>query len=133
MSEQVLIKKTTKKEWGKSLDLPFRVMKDKVLGSNYELSVVFVGKQRIRTLNRTYRQKDKATDILSFPLTKTSGEIFICLEVTKIKAKEFSRSFQNYAAFLIIHGLLHLKGMDHGSRMEAEEKLLTAHFGIDIT
>ena len=122
MFATVLIKTTTK---GKQPSLPFRLlrpMKDKVLGSSYELSVVFCGTKRIRTLNRIYRQKDKATDILSFPLTKNSGEIFICLEKVKSKARQFDRPLQNHFIFLVIHGLLHLKGMVHGSRMESKEK-----------
>lgn len=117
-----------KTEKGKLPRLPFRQMKEKVLGRSYELSLVFVGPNRIRTLNRIYRRKNKATDILSFPLAKTSGEIFICLNQAKSQAKKIPRKINDYVAFLFIHGLLHLKGLDHGSRMEREEKAIFQYF-----
>ena len=120
---------------GKLPRLPFLLMKEKVLGKDYELSLVFVGPTKIRNLNRVYRNKDKVTDILSFPLTKNSGEIFICLRDAKSKAKKIPRRTKNekdYLGFLFIHGLLHLKGLDHGSRMEREEKTISSFFGIEI-
>src|SRR4051812_36300373 len=98
------IRNTTK---GKLPSLPFVQMKDKVLGQDYELSVAIVGEQKIRSLNRMYRDKDTATDILSFPLTKKSGEIFICIPQANKKSKLHDRTSKNYLAFLFIHGLLH--------------------------
>lgn len=98
----------------------FERIKNKVLGSDYELSLVFASDTLTRRLNRTYRGIDKPTNILAFPLSKTSGEIFI----NRSRAKPFS------IKFLFIHGLLHLKGMKHGDTMEqAEKKLLhdTSH------
>ncbi|MES2088101.1 MAG: rRNA maturation RNase YbeY [Patescibacteria group bacterium] len=105
-------------------------MKNTVLGETYDLSIVFVTRAEIRKLNRIYRSIDKATDILSFPLSKSSGEIFINLDESKIEAKKFDREFENFLGFLLIHGLVHLKGMDHGSRMEALERKYRAEFGI---
>ncbi|MBU3668790.1 MAG: rRNA maturation RNase YbeY [Candidatus Taylorbacteria bacterium] len=108
----------------------FTSIKEKVLGKNYELSLVFVGAKRARTLNNTHRQKDYATDILSFTLDKDAGEIIINPDKAKKKAKEFGRTFDNYLVFLFIHGLFHLKGFDHGSRMEAEEARVRRLFKI---
>lgn len=113
---------------GKLPGLPFLQMKEAVLGKNYDLSFVFVGRRRIRTLNRIYREKDHATDILSFPLEKKSGEIFIFLDKARSAAKKFDRTADEHLAFLFIHGLLHLKGLDHGSRMEREEKKFSSFF-----
>lgn len=129
MSERVSITQTIR---GKLPSLPFRLIKEKILGAKYELSLVFVGKKKIRSINRIYRKKDQTTDILSFPLSKKSGEIFICLEKAKSKAKKIPRSYINHIIFLFIHGLLHLKGMDHGSRMEHKERTIAHHFGVDI-
>src|SRR3989338_4411330 len=70
---------------------------------------------KIKNLNKIYRQKEVATDILSFPLSKENGEIFINPQVAKIKAKKFEFTYENYLLFLVIHGLFHLKGMKHGS------------------
>ncbi len=108
----------------------FQCMKDKVLGKDYELDVTFVGEKRGRTLNRTHRQKDYATDILSFPVEKDIGEIFINPEKMRKKAEEFDRKPDNYLKFLLVHGLFHLKGFDHGSRMESEEARVRALFKI---
>ena len=110
--------------------LPFNNMKEAVLGKNYELSLVIVGKKKIRTLNRTYRNKNKPTDILSFPLSKISGEIFINPNQTKIQAKLFDRHFSNFVGFLFIPGLLHLKGLSHRSSLEKEVKKIRVTFGV---
>jgi len=90
---------------------PFAKLKEKILGHDYDLSLVFAGPALMRKLNRERRNKDKVANVLSFPLTKNSGEIFI-----KLPATDFS------LPNLFIHGLLHLKGLAHGSKMETEEK-----------
>ncbi len=111
-------------------ELPFASMKDMVVGTSYELSLVIASKETMRTLNRTYRQKDCATDILSFPFDASHGEIFINLEETKKEAKKFGREFKNFVGFLFIHGLVHLKGFKHGSTMEREERKVRKLFGV---
>jgi probable rRNA maturation factor len=110
--------------------VPFSRIKDAVLGPNYELSLVFIGSTRSRALNREYRGKDYATDILSFPLSETEGEIFIDLAKSRKEAPLFDRSFDNFIAFLFIHGLFHLKGYDHGSTMESKEERIRKKFNI---
>ncbi|MDO8590392.1 MAG: rRNA maturation RNase YbeY [bacterium] len=115
---------------GKLHRLPFLSMKESVLGKTYDLSLVFASREMLWKLNRTYRSKDETTDILSFPLDKTRGEIFINLEETRKESKKFGRDFENFLAFLFIHGLVHLKGFRHGSRMEALEKKFRRKFGI---
>jgi probable rRNA maturation factor len=77
-----------------------------------------------------HRQKDYATDILSFGLDDESGEIIMNPQKVAKKAKEFGRSYENYLVFLFIHGLFHLKGFDHGSRMESEEARVRRLFNI---
>lgn len=112
--------KTRKKVPG----IKFEKVKEKVLGRKYELSLVFCGDALSRRLNKLYRSKDKPTNVLSFPLSKNSGEIFINLS----KTKDFS------ALHLFIHGMLHLKGMEHGDIMERTEKNLlngAAHHNRD--
>lgn len=96
-------------------------IKDDILGKHYELSFAFIDKKRSKFLNKTYRQKDEPTDILSFPLEKNKGEILICKEIAKIKAPKFEMNFKNYLLFLVIHGNLHLKGLEHGVNMERYE------------
>lgn len=110
--------------------LAFAQMKDAILGKDYELSLVIVGKKKIKELNKQYRDKNEPTDILSFPISEDLGEIYINPEMTKIEAKKFGRNYENFIGFLFIHGLTHLKGMDHGSTMESIEARFRKQFGI---
>ncbi len=126
-SESFSLVNTTK---GKLPRLPFALMKEAVLGKDYILSVAIVSEEKIQELNKSYRQKDAATDILSFPLSDTEGEIFLNLEQAALEAPKFDRPLDNFLAFLFIHGLVHLKGYDHGSTMENEEKKHRKVFGI---
>ena len=105
-------------------------MKEAVLGKDYDLSLVFIGNKRSQKLNKEYRDKDKPTNILSFPLENTQGEIFINLAFSKKHAKDFGRTEKNFVAFLFIHGLFHLKGYDHGSTMEKEEVKIRNKFDV---
>jgi probable rRNA maturation factor len=107
--------------------LPFAEMADKVLPKDYELSLVFCADTLSRKLNNEHRGKDTPTNILSFTLDKKTGEIFINLELARRQAKKFDRKPDNFVAFLFIHGLFHLIGLDHGATMErAEEKVRKA-------
>lgn len=105
-------------------------MKEAVLGKKYNLSIVFTTRAKIRALNRIYRDKDAATDILSFPLSDIAGEIHLNLNEAKKESKKFGRDFENFIGFLFIHGLVHLEGFEHGSRMEAQEIKFRKQFGI---
>ncbi|MCR4311124.1 MAG: rRNA maturation RNase YbeY [Candidatus Taylorbacteria bacterium] len=120
----------TNKTKGKLPSLPFSDMKSAVLGKSYELSVVFVSQSVIRKLNATHRGKNTATDILSFPLSRKEGEIFLNCTEAKKEARKFGRTFENFIGFLFIHGLVHLEGFDHGSRMEAQEIKFRKKFGM---
>lgn len=90
-----------------------------------EVSLVFAGEKRIRTLNRRYRGIDRVTDVLSFegeneddfisPKDGVSylGEIFICYPRAESQAKEKGHSLDKEIDILFIHGLFHLLGYDH--------------------
>ena len=110
--------------------IPYEKIKDHYLGKGYELSLVFCGEKLMRRLNKESRNKDYATNILSFPFDETSGEIFICIPVCKKQYKKFDRSFSNFIAFLFTHGLVHLNGHDHGDTMDSEEERLRKRFKI---
>ncbi len=97
-------------------------LKDAVLGKRYELSIAFVDEKEMRRLNKKYRKKLASTDILSFPLSKNSGEIVFCMKDVVKQAPLFGRTVPNFLKFLFIHGLVHLKGYAHGSRMERQER-----------
>ena len=100
-------------------------LKNEILSRGYELSLAFVDRRTSRRLNKTYRGKDKSTNVLSFPISKKSGEIIIDLDTAKKESAKFGMSFQKFVEYLFIHGLLHLKGMRHGAKMDQLElKLL---------
>jgi probable rRNA maturation factor len=111
-------------------NVPFLDLKRSALGKGYELSLVFIGSRRSKRLNTTYRQKPKPTNVLSFPISKTSGEIFIDLGIARRQAKKFNRTFPKFVGYLFIHGLFHLKGMEHGLIMESAEKKLRDKYKI---
>ncbi len=98
----------------------FSKIKSAVLGKRYDLSVAFLSPAEMRRVTVRTKKKNKVSNVLSFPLSKTSGEILIC----KAAAKPYS------IPFLFIHGLLHLKGLKHGCRMEREEDRLLKRFGL---
>ncbi len=86
------------------------------------ISIAFVGEKRIRKINKSYRKKDKATDILSFaqnkkfPLVsqeKMIGELIVCLAVVKKNALQDKISFEDELTRVLIHGILHLLGYNH--------------------
>ncbi|MCA9359338.1 rRNA maturation RNase YbeY [Candidatus Kaiserbacteria bacterium] len=109
---------------------PYTEVAKKILGAKYELSLVFVGKARAAKLNQDYRQKTYTPNVLSFPLTEKSGEIFICPQVAKSEAAKYNLSPDGYIAFLFIHGCLHLKGLDHGDTMDKQEQKYLKLFNI---
>ncbi len=114
---------------GKLPRLPFVLLKNDILGKNYMLSVAFVDEKTSRSLNNSYRGKDKSTNVLSFSLRKGEGELVLCPVVIKREAKNFDRTFEEFLGFLVIHGMLHLKGHLHSSTMEkAEEKYDKKYF-----
>ena len=103
--------------------LPLEQIKNDILGKKYSLSIAFVSPIQSQELNSEYRKKDKPTNILSFSLNKNEGEIVLCVSVIKKEAKEkkFDRDFRELLGFLVIHGMLHLKGYEHSSTMEIQE------------
>ena len=102
--------------------VPFAQLKDAILGPDYELSVAIVTPKESHRINLTYRQKDKPTNVLSFPLSETSGELVLDPKTSAADAPNFDMTPERFFVFLVIHGMLHLKGHDHGSTMEREEQ-----------
>lgn len=93
--------------------LPYTKIKDDVLGTDYELSLAFLSARKMRAVTKKYKKKDHVSNVLSFPLSKTSGEILIC--------KEAAAPYT--VGYLFIHGLCHLKGYKHSATMERIERL----------
>jgi probable rRNA maturation factor len=100
--------------------------------SDAYLSVIFVDNDEIQEINRTYRNIDRVTDVISFALEDNDekligdrilGDIYLCIPRMKEQAKEYNHSEKRELSFLVCHGLLHLLGYDHVNNKE-EEKVM---------
>lgn len=113
---------------GKPPRLPFKRIKNRVLGEKYELSLAFVSEKESRSANKKYRGKRRPANVLSFSFSETSGEVLICPKEAAKDMGRFNMDYRSFVALLFIHGLLHLKGMRHGSKMEGMEKKILNKF-----
>lgn len=88
------------------------------------MQIIFVDNEQIREINKTYRNLDKPTDVISFPndddKDDSLGDIFISIEQAKLQASDYGHTIPREIGFLAVHGYLHLLGYDHHT--EAEEK-----------
>lgn len=110
--------------------LPYEKITNAILGTDYNLSLVFIGEDRARTLNQVHRKKTYVPNVLSFPLEKKVGEIFITPAQANKEAARRNMTIRGYVGFLLIHGLLHLKGYSHGATMDKAEKKYVKQFAL---
>ena len=115
----------------------------KKLAKNTEISIRIVDTEEIQALNQQYRNKNKPTNVLSFPADLPEGvnipllgDIVICADVVEEEATRQGKTNHNHWAHMIIHGTLHLLGYDHMSgddaeKMESLEITLLQKLGID--
>ncbi|HDO23609.1 MAG TPA: rRNA maturation RNase YbeY [bacterium] len=96
-------------------------IKNKILGKEYDLSIVSAKDDLMKKLNSVYRNKYKTTNTLSFSLSKEMGEIFINITLAKKEAAKAKIPSEQYIDYLFTHSILHLKGYAHGKRMREEE------------
>lgn len=103
------------------------------LSSKYlYVNVILTNPENIQRLNKQYRNIDKATDVLSFPMFEKEelvnfksnvkevlGDIVISLEKVEEQAKEYGHSFERELAYMVVHGFYHIIGYDH---IEEEDK-----------
>jgi len=109
------------KELLEKLSLRYRVKKA-------ELAVGFVGNRAMKSMNKKYSHKNKATDVLSFPIKEKAadgkyylGDIIICLDVARRQARKHGHSLLKEVKILAVHGFLHLLGFEHFKGLEEEE------------
>lgn len=110
--------------------IPFHAMARAVLGGRYFLSLVVCADALARRINREYRKKDYSPNVLSFPLAKNEGEIFLNVRKARREARAFGIPENDRAAHLFVHGCLHLKGYLHGAAMDREEDWVLKRFGF---
>ena len=98
----------------------------KALQENAAITVRFVGLAESKKLNSNYRNKDYATNILTFPyelqngIDNLSADLIICLPVLEKEAKQQHKTLEQHLIHLIVHGTLHAQGFDHEDDVEAE-------------
>jgi probable rRNA maturation factor len=91
-----------------------------------EVVVVFVDPDEMKRLNKKFRQKNYATDVLSFasdPSDEAVGELVICPQVISRQAKEHRLLVKEELGYMVLHGLLHLLGHDHERSASAARKM----------
>ena len=111
--------------------VPFEKMARTILGARYELSLVVCGDSLAQKMNKAYRKRSYKSNVLSFPLSKNEGEIFLNLQCAKREAKRYdTTTLQKRLALLFVHGCFHLKGLRHGTRMEAAERKALERFKL---
>lgn len=112
--------------------------------STGEIFLLFTSDAEIRLMNRDWRGKDKATNVLSFPAadmplpdgeTAPLGDVVLAYETVAQEAEEQGKTLAHHTSHLIVHGILHLLGYDHenddeADEMENEERLILARLGI---
>jgi probable rRNA maturation factor len=101
------------------------------------VTVRYVAEAESRRINREFRGKDKATNVLSFPYSRKplEGDLVICAPVVAREAREQGKSVRAHHAHMLVHGLLHLAGLDHqrkrdAERMEGRERAVLARLGF---
>jgi len=102
----------------------FRRWVQAALEGDAEITLRLVGEEEGRVLNRDYRGKDYATNVLTFvydDLPHVAGDIVICPAVVACEAREQGKALDAHYAHLTVHGVLHLQGYDHEDDAEAEE------------
>jgi probable rRNA maturation factor len=109
------------------------------LQTDAEITVRIVDLEEGRALNRDYRQKDYATNVLTFDYTQTpivTADLVLCAPVIAQEAKENHKTLQAHYAHLLVHGTLHAQGWDHetsetdAEAMEAREVRILAGLGV---
>lgn len=127
MSAPTLDIKRTVKD---TVRLPFKEMAAAALPKRFQLSLVICGDRLAQRMNIEYRKKTYRPNVLSFPLSKTEGEIFLNIRKAAREAKQEGITRDARLALLFVHGCFHLAGYDHSDKMEALEQKVLKKFGF---
>ena len=110
------------------------------LATDAEITVRIVGAEEGQQLNRDYRKKDYATNVLTFDYTQeplVTADLVLCAPVVEREAREQNKSLEEHYAHLLVHGTLHAQGWDHETgemearEMEAREAAILERLGFD--
>ena len=110
--------------------LPYEKIATRILGRSYDLSLVICGDDLACSINKKYRKKTYSPNVLSFPYSKTEGEIFLNVRCAAREARAGGISHRTRMGLLFVHGCFHLKGYRHGRTMERQEARILRTFGF---
>ena len=110
---------------------------DATITGSVQVTLRLVDAEEGRALNRQFRHKDYATNVLSFPYSpppQVAGDLLLCVPVVLAEARQQGKAVDAHFAHLVVHGMLHLQGYDHDSgadaaRMEGRESAILAQLG----
>jgi len=107
-----------KNDYSKVINLVLKEAEDELNLKQSNLQVILISNEKIKEMNYQYRNKNYATDVLTFPdgTFHNLGDIFISIEKTHEQAKEYGHTFERELGFLTVHGLLHTLGYDHQTK-----------------
>ena len=124
----------------RAADLPYTAIAKHVLGTGYELSLVLCGDALARRMYLAHRKRrvagepergaSYASNVLSYPYGADAGEIFLNVRKAEREARAAGISAKRRTALLLVHGLFHLKGYDHGATMERLERDTLRKFSL---
>jgi probable rRNA maturation factor len=138
----ILIEPTIQAKYGRALRqrslAAFLREASAAIGLRGDVSVLLTGDRQIRSLNREFRKKDQATDVLSFPAAPNghepmAGDLAVSVETAARQAEEHGHPLATELQILVLHGLLHLDGYDHEAdegQMARKEAALRRRFGL---
>lgn len=114
--------------------IPFVKMAQLALPSPYSLSLVLCSDALARRIGKKYKTDKKkpasyAPNVLSFPLTRAEGEVFLNVKKARREAKALGIPYAHRIAHLFVHGCLHLRGIRHGRKMDRAEDRMLLRFG----
>lgn len=104
------------------LEITEKIYRTEKIPARKKTNLILCSDYYIRKLNRQYRDKDKATDVLSFEIGDSDllGEIYISLNRADVQARRFGISYEDEIMRLFVHGMFHLQGYDHQNSKERE-------------
>lgn len=139
------------KEYEKIVDKVFDICFKEEDLYNYKIyvSIILTNEEEIQKINKEYRNIDKSTDVLSFPMFEASeietakveeevlGDIVVCIPVVKRQAIEYEHSEAREFAYMLVHGFYHLMGYDHMEeedkiKMRAKEEIILDKLGLKV-
>lgn len=118
-----IVNKYNQEDYSTIINKVLTTAENKLQIRNKSINIVLIDSTEIRELNKTYRDKDQETDVLTFPdgYLNNLGDVFISIPQCEIQANEFEHSFNRELGFLVVHGFLHSLGYDHQTEDEEKE------------